>query len=90
MPSSRSLERTRAPSNKEINMASISLKKQTTLIKRKQLRDGQFTSKHDFTESQRSVLSRGATLSDFTATFDTFNNCIWGKDKQEVMETLAF
>ncbi|XP_023341129.1 probable E3 ubiquitin-protein ligase HECTD4 isoform X2 [Eurytemora carolleeae] len=41
-------------------------------------RDGQFSSKHDFSDCINSSLGRGGTLSDFATVFDTVNNCIWG------------
>ena len=41
------------------------------------VKDGVFNSKTELTEAPNSAFNKGVTLPNMSATFDTFNNCIW-------------
>ena len=41
------------------------------------VKDGLFNSRTDLSDAQYSAFNKGVTLSNMSATFDTFNNCIW-------------
>ena len=56
------------------NISSITPEYKTSLH---YLRDGQYVSKYDFADCPNSSLGRGRQLSDYGASFDTLNNCIW-------------
>ena len=41
------------------------------------VKDGLFNSRTDLADAQHSAFNKGVTLANMSATFDTFNNCIW-------------
>ena len=41
------------------------------------VKDGLFNSRTDLSDAQHSAFNKGVPLSNMSATFDTFNNCIW-------------
>ena len=73
-----------SPTNTPVNQLSRSLfssghgmSKTLAVSNTFSVKDGTFNSKTELSDAPNSAFNKGLTLSNMSATFDTFNNCIW-------------